>query len=132
MLLAVAFGLPEIIEKHLRCFHTRILTGFHLRLRPVDAVNLRLTVGKGAEIVVFRRVLQLLNKVVALQIVAHFVVPGTGGLFGENAFNYATAALADEGFLLFGNAASNDVIGMDLRHRVFTARLLSADRVDLA
>ncbi len=132
MLFAVAFRLPEIIEKHLRGFHMLVLARLDLRLRPVNAVNLRLTVSKRAEIVIFRRVLELFDKIVALQVIANLLIPGARLVFREDAFNHAAAALADAGFLRVADAAINDVVGMDLRYRAFAARGFAFDGVNLA
>ncbi len=57
MLFTVAFGFPKVIQEHLRGFHARILSGLYLRFGPVNTVNLRLTVGKRTEVVVFCRIL---------------------------------------------------------------------------
>ena len=112
--------------------HARILPRLDLRLRPIDAVDLRFAGGQLAEIVVFGGVFQPLDEVVALKVVADFPVPALGLGAGKHAANGAGAALFDQRYLLLADALLQDIFRVDLRHRIVAGGQLAADLFDLA
>lgn len=93
---------------------------------------MRLAGGQLAEIVVFGGVLQPLDEVVALEIVADFPVPAFGLGAGKHTANGAGAALFDQRYLLIADALLQDIFRVDLRHRIMAGGQFAADLVDLA
>ncbi len=92
---------------------------------------MRFAGGQFAEIVVFGGIFQAFDKVVALKIAADFPVPGFGLAAGEHAADGAGAALFNQGFLPLADPLLQNILRIDLRHRVLAGGQLLADLFDL-
>lgn len=82
-------------NSYLHRVHPLVLPRLDLRLRPVDAVDLRLPVSQRREVVVFGSILETLCEVVLVQVLADLVVPCLSLLDGEYPSDGARPSLSD-------------------------------------
>ena len=106
--------------------HLLTLPRLHLRLRPVDRIDLRTRSGEGAKKVIARPFIHLV-KAVAVQIVQHRPIPGQRPLAREVTFDNRTAPTFDLFTLLRCDRASVDIGIGQLRP---DRRALCFERVD--
>lgn len=122
---------PQTVQEHPRLRERRRLARGHLRLRPVDAVDLRLARREVAEIAVFRARMQPLGETVRIQIRADLVVPVACLLRIQHAADHDRAVRADRGNRERIDGPARDIRERHDRNHVIAMRVRAADRVDL-
>ncbi len=122
---------PQTVQEHTRRSQRLRLTGQHLWLRPVHAINLRLARRQLAKVFVLGAVFEALVEVVALDILSNIRVPALHQFAWKDFANHACAACLDERDLVAGDALFDDVGKLDLRNDVFSTIALRGDSLRL-
>lgn len=104
----------------MRCRHLIALARLHLRLRPVDRVDLRARSLQRAEKAVARAFIDLI-KMVFRQVVEHCAIPAQRLLAWEMTFDHHAAATFDQRALRFCYTPGSDIGIVQLRPDGFAA-----------